>query len=270
MPFVRSHDHVRRMQALLRRPVFSGVRTIAATFTTDLPTVRRLLPPPLTPTEPLGRVWVTDVQASNIAGAFTGAGLELAAQHDGRQGWFCLAMPMNTDAAVQVGRETLGEPKKLCDVRLERKHDTIVGTVARRGVTLLTLEVTPSQQQPAGEQTSLSFHFKYLLACNGEGYDAPPRLIYKTDRLLASHLETGRARLMLSSSPHDPFGEVPVGAVGPGVYLEGEDALEARVACDVDGAAFLPWAYGNGDDWLAFAEVQKRVHGLGTRRSTAP
>ena len=120
MPFVRTVEDTRRLQAALRRPTFTGLRSIAATFRTDADVVRALLPPPLTPTEPLARVWVGDVHASNIAGGFAGAGLDLAASHEGRPGWYCLFMPMSTDSAVQVGRETLGEPKKLCDIQLDR------------------------------------------------------------------------------------------------------------------------------------------------------
>lgn len=269
MPFTRSTDDVRRMQAMLRRPVFSGLKSIAATFRTDPAVVERLLPPPLRPTEPLGRVWVADIQASNIAGAFTGAGLDLAAEHDGRQGWYCLAMPMSTDAAVQVGRETLGEPKKLCDVRLERDGGALRGTVVRRGVTLLTLEVTPGDDAGPAEQETLSFHYKYLLACDGDGYDAPPQLIYKTDVLSATETAAGPAQLTLASSPHDGFDAVPVLEMGPGVYAAGEDVIDARVACSVDPDAFLPWAYGNADDWLVFAQVQKRVHGLAPRAAAS-
>ncbi len=253
------------MQAALRRPTFSGLRSIAATFRTDPDVVRALLPPPLEPTEPLGRVWVCDVAASNIAGGFAGAGVDLAASHEGQPGWYCVLMPMSTDTAVQVGRETLGEPKKLCDIHLDPAGDTVRGTVARRGVTLITLEVTPTTALGPAQDQSVSFHYKYLLACNGDGYDAPPQLLYATHHLDATQVSVGAATMTLASSPHDALGDIPVLEVLQGTYAEGEDAVEARIACQVDGDAFLPWAFGNMDDWLAFMTVHKRVRALGAR-----
>lgn len=238
-----------------------------ATFATDADVIARLLPPPLQPSEPLARVWVGEVAASNVAGGFLGAGLDIAARHEDVQGWYCLFMPMSTDAAVQVGRETLGEPKKLCDVRLEEDGGTVRGTVARGGVTLLTLEVTPEAELGAVEEDAVAFHYKYLLSCNGDGYDAPPKLIHAVHHLKGTNVSAGRAALTLVSSPHDPLAELPVGEMGPGTVLEGSDMVEARAVCDVDADAFLPWAYADADDWFVFAEVQKRAEGL-ARRAT--
>lgn len=269
MPFVRSVDDIRRLQAIARRPTFTGLRSIAATFRTDAEVVRRLLPPPLERVDPVARVWVAEIATSNVAGGFVGAGLDLAARHGDTTGWYCLFMPMSTDTAVQVGRETLGEPKKLCDITLTKESDRVRGTVARRGVTLLTAEVEPTTELGPMEQEDVAFHFKYLLACNGDGYDAPPQLIHATHRLAARHVAVGTATVALASSAHDCLAEVPVLEVLSGMYAEGEDVVEARVACAVDGDAFLPWAYGNTDDWFVFAEVQKRAHALDRRASRA-
>ena len=268
MPFVRSTDHVKRLQGILRNPTFTGMRTIMATFTTDPGFIADLLPPPLEPSEPLARVWVGDIATSNVAGAFAGAGLDIAAQHDGRHGWYSLFMPMNTDSAVQVGRETLGEPKKLCDIRLEEGGATVRGTVARRGVTLMTLEVAPEAELGPMQEDALMFHYKYLLSCCGDGYDAPPKLIHALHHIDAAHAAAGSATLTLASTPHDTLGDLPVLEMGQGLYMEGGNVVEARAVCDVDGDAFLPWAYANADDWLVFAEVQKRAAALGPHAAT--
>jgi len=265
MPFIRSEKDVERLKAVLRRPTFSGVHSIAATFTTDPETIERLLPRPLIPTEPIARVWIADIQASNVAGSFAGAGLDVAAAYAGKRGWYSLFMPMSTDTAVQVGRETLGEPKKLCEIRLERDGETIRGTVGRLGVTLMALTFIPGGELDPMEQDDVRYHFKYLLACDGAGYDAPPKLIEATHHLRASRVTYGSASIQLASSIHDAVAEVPVIEYVNAMYVEGEDVVQARVAADVEPEAFLPWAYANTDDWLVFAEVQKRVHGLSTR-----
>jgi len=255
MRFVRPTEERTAVRDAVSRPTFLDATALTVSFRTDPGAVEELLPPGLEPSgRPLARAEVVNVGRSNCVGPFDGGGLYIRARHGDREGAYCLSMPMSTDAAVRWGRETLGEPKKVADIALDRTGDRVHGTVSRGGERLLDLDATLTEVgEPRSGETTV-FHYKYLPAASGEGFYADPALVAVTLDSEQTSTEHGTADLSLGSTVHDPLGDLPVESVRGATYAETDLTLSAEAVATVDPEAFEPYAFGVGmDDWLALA-----------------
>lgn len=191
-------------------PVPVWTTSLTAVWETDDDTIATLLPRPLVPAdEPLVRARVSRVE---FDGFVLGASVHcVRAVHDGLEGWYDLTMVMDREAAVTIGRETFGEPKKMGDVVLERDGDSVRGTVTRQGITYLELEgrVTGDLPLPP-DATRTSFYFKFLLDPSGDGFDSDPSLVHcHREETWRSH-EQVEGEVTLRESPFDPVVDLPV------------------------------------------------------------
>jgi acetoacetate decarboxylase len=59
---------------------------------------------------------------------------------------YCPWMVVDDDTALILGRELLGFPKKLADIKLEESGSSVVGTVNRKGTELIRIEGEVEQQ----------------------------------------------------------------------------------------------------------------------------
>src|SRR5215469_2054791 len=97
-----------------------ATEAVTVTYLTDPDIVASVLPPPLEPAaEPLVRV---QLQRVRIEGRppFGSAVFSVTARHGELAGDYPLFMPQSTEQSVTGGRETIGEPKKLADIAVER------------------------------------------------------------------------------------------------------------------------------------------------------
>ncbi|MEF8907683.1 MAG: acetoacetate decarboxylase family protein [Haloarculaceae archaeon] len=255
MRFVRPDEERRAVRDAVRQPAFLDATALTVSFRTDPDRVEELLPPGLEPADrPLARAEVVSVGRSNCVGPFDGGGLYVRARHGDREGAYCLSMPMSTDAAVRWGRETLGEPKKVAEVALDRTDDRVRGTVSRSGERLLDLDARLTEEGDPRSGEATVFHYKYLPAASGEGFHADPALVAVTLESTQTSAERGSADLSLGSTAHDPLGSLPVESVRGATYAETDLVLSAEEVATVDPEAFEPYAFGVGmDDWLALA-----------------
>lgn len=255
MDFVRPEEERAAVRAAVSRPKFLDATTLTVSFRTDPGVVERLLPPGLEPADqPLARAEVVSVARSNCVGPFDGGGLYVRARHGGREGAYCLSMPMSTDAAVRWGRETLGEPKKHAEVSLDRTGDRARGTVTRHGERLLDIDATLTESREPWSGETTVFHYKYLPAASGEGFHADPALVAVTLESEQTSAERGSVDLSLGSTAHDPLGSLPVESVRGATCAETDIELSAEEVATVDPEAFEPYAFGVGmDDWLALS-----------------
>jgi acetoacetate decarboxylase len=254
MSFVRTEEELAAIESRQATNEFREMRTLTVRFRTDPAFAERVLPPGLTPTEPVMEVEVSEVGASNCVGPFAGGGLYLRAAHEGREGSYCLAMPMTTDAAVTWGRELFGEPKKLAAVDLERDGDDVTGTVDRRGERVITLTGEVTEERSVDTATETVFHYKYLPDAAGDGLQFDPLLVAAEFDSEVERLRTGTGTVEFESTPHDPYGEVPVVESLGAAYSEADTVSNQEVLTTVDSEAFRPYAYATGavDDPLAY------------------
>lgn len=254
MAFTRSPEAVASIEDRIAAARFTDATVVSVRFRTDPAVVADLLPPGLEPADdPVARADVLSVGASNCVGPFDGGGLYVRSRHGDRHGAYCLSMPMSTDAAVRWGRATLGEPKKLAAVTLDRDGRTVRGRIDREE-TLVAIDATFTAQADPEPATGTVFHYKFQPAVDGSGFTAPPALVAVTNEGDPEHVETGTADLRLGTTPHDPLGHLPVEAVLGARYAETAITVRAAVVTTVNPEAFTPYAYGVGmDDWLTLA-----------------
>lgn len=256
--FVKSAEDIRRYQDVYATPSFLDIRTLAIGFLSDPDVVAELLPPPLRPAvEPRISISVSEIRQSDCVGPFNGSSVNIACTYDGRDGLYCLAMPMNTDTAVIFGRELFAEPKKLADIRLEQRGKHVRGTVTRHGITYIDLRGTFEDELAPVEQSGVSHHyyFKYLPAADGRGLAFDPQLVRVTHRGATRRVTRGAGTITFRESRHDPLIDIPVVQVLGATLSEGETDTTAEVVTTVPAALFMPYAYGKIDDFTAWADV---------------
>jgi acetoacetate decarboxylase len=140
-------------------------------------------------------------------------------------------MPVDDDMGMVGGRETYGYPKKMADkIKLEQDGNNISGSVVRKGVEILKIEGKlgdETSENPFGDSAKsvkdwdgvlsyrlLSFLFKYFISPGGSSFDYIPRLIREPIllRRISKTLKVS-GKVILSSTPVDPLGEIPVGEI---------------------------------------------------------
>ncbi|MEV8047215.1 acetoacetate decarboxylase [Streptomyces griseoluteus] len=98
-------------------------------YRTDPDALRRLVPEPLTVTNPLVRFEIMRMPDVTGLGDYTEAGQLVAVEHEGEPGEFNLAMYVDSVPAISSGREYSAYPKKSGSPSLYVDSDTLVGTL---------------------------------------------------------------------------------------------------------------------------------------------
>lgn len=262
--YVKSAEEIARIRGVLAAPAFLDTRSLTVTFETDPEVLAEILPPPLLPAaQPRASITVSEIGRSNCVGPFNGCLVNFACSYGGKDGNYCLTMPMSTDLAVIFGRELYAEPKKLAQVSLQQRPGHIRGTVTRYGIPYIEIsgafEGEPREIEPVSRE-SRQFYFKFFPSADGHGLAGDPQLVCVTHRGITRRVAEGSGTITLRESPHDPVIDVPVLSVTGAVYSEGETHTSAEVLATVPADLFLPWAYGKMDDLLVFATEPELAH----------
>ncbi len=123
-------------------------RAVAAVFTVggDL---NDLIPDGLrlASANPIGMVMIAEYGGSTLGRYLELTSFVQVVDESGRLGMYIPYIYVTNDSAMAAGREVLGAPKKLADIRLEDSYDTIQGTMDRpAGKRLATLTMAPSSR----------------------------------------------------------------------------------------------------------------------------
>lgn len=265
------------LQAMSRRAEFrsefTGAEMLLAVYRTDPAVVARILPRPLKPAPlPLVLAFVARYPQTNFGSAYNEGALIVQASFRGELGGYCLAMPVDEDNALIAGRELYGFPKKIAEqIRIDTVRNTTVGRVVRKGTEILRIELEPdapadlaslamlgAARPDDGGRTCLplsSYLFKFFPSPDGRSFDYIPRLVRQVTLFRPRDgLRRGRARVVVTSSPLDPLGEVPVigtpiacvHGVWDNTMLPGD--VVARVW---NPRRFLPYAFFKHDTTVA-------------------
>jgi len=267
--FVKTPDEIKKIQSVYARCQFLGARTLSVAFETTSAAVRALLPPPLEPTaEPLGLASIGEVSSSNCVGAFKSGGLFIRARYRDIIGNYCLVMPTSTPEAMTFGRELFGEPRKMAKIIFERQDEFVWGSAERQEVRYLSLRGRLTGMAATGRYETSDFFFKYSPRADGIGFDSPPQLVQVLRDTNIEAARRGRGELILRDSPHDTVADIPITQVIEAVYTESHVYNSARVLCEVDPEAFLPYAFAKAD---AFEVVNQGtlLHAQAARKTRA-
>jgi acetoacetate decarboxylase len=198
---------------------------------------------------------VANYPKTNFSVAYRESALFLMVEHDGVEGLFCLAMPVDDDIALILGREVFGYPKKMANIYLEREGSDFRGGTERHGVHFLEMKARlggtfndPGAQQLIADSISTNpdlvvYNYKYFPAPERNGFDYNPRLIRETVTRRIKSLEFGEAQLVFNPSRHDPWSDVEIVKVYGATYSVADATmLPGEVVAEADPVEFAPFA----------------------------
>lgn len=262
MSFVKTREELKQIQKILSNTQYYQMRMLAITFRTTPEFVKAVLPPPLEPDEPTGYAFVGDFAASNCIGPFGGGGVYISCCYNGHKGNYCLSLPMDSEAAVILGRDYFGEPKKMARFYFEKKDNLVTGWTERYGIRFLELEARLNQDLPCPDSpvVRVNYLFKYSHKASGEpGFDLNPVLIRHESHRPITKNQLGAGKLIFRESSYDPIAEIPLIEIGTASYSEGFISTKAWKVADVDPAAFYPYSHSPAryEPWGLMAGLTK-------------
>jgi acetoacetate decarboxylase len=263
MGFVKSKDELKRT-TLGKGGLyeFYDAEMLVVMWETKPQIIKRLLPPPLKPTErPLVTALFAHYPKTNFGLFYYEGALFLRAQFNGIAGNYCLAMPVTRDTAMAGGREEFGYPKKIANIKFRRSAHSIRAQVERHGIRFIevrakltgktnTEEFQSIVLSETSEEGGVAYNFKHFFAPDQTGFDYKPRLIRERSILRPNVVEWAEAEVFLAHSEYDPWAEVEIVRVLGAVYTVGNNTmLRGDVVAEVDPVAFKPYAYLKWDFW---------------------
>jgi len=165
-----------------------------------------LLPPALHPSIPLWGNLMFREHATSPVGPFVLAELRAIGRAGIHPGGYTFGAFATTDAAVAFLRDHYGWPVRRGDVRIDRRHDAIVGSVRVDGRTVA--EAALERAEPIAPSDVL-YHVSFHLARVGEDV----RLVQVEPRYTPASAERGTPRVRAFEP--DAFGEPRVKLVNP-------------------------------------------------------
>ena len=245
--WVTTPEKLREAEARYLDPKDSGLvaHSVQHFYETDPDVIADLLPPPLTPGD-APEVWVSIGHMPDINLGV--AQVAVACRYRDEAGWYCLHLPMTSEAAVVGGRERYGENKKIADIRFERDGDHIEASVTRYGITYLEFvgDAVERVDSPA-EEVVPHYYFKYSLAADGNGFDHEPLLVRSVHTRKPKSVERVDGKLVLRDSNFDPVADLPIERDLRAMYTERTAFIAAKAVEKVDPDAFLPYVYQRYD-----------------------
>ena len=236
-----------------------SVQSIRALYETEPEIAKALLPRPLEP----AAVPEIFVQFANVAMHFSedrtvqigAATVGVACSHEGRPGYYVLAMPMEGEFVVIGGREKYGEPKKIAETEFSLHRDHVNAKVTRHGVTFLELDGNIGEAADSPKQFTEHFYcYKALPAAvpdandNG-GFDGDvllTMLTWERDYNSVRLIEDGQ--IILRESPRDPLVDVPVKRLIRMEFAEGASRTGGEVLRSVPGEWLQPFLVQRYDE----------------------
>jgi len=194
-----------------RRAIWTGARMVFVDVPVDAAAVAPWVPFPLRLAPPArASVFIADYPETTFGSVYREAAVLLHVRMAGVPMVFCPWMVVDDDRALILGRELLGYPKKMADIRFDEAQDRFVGTVTRRGTEVMRIEGAigaPHTSPPPGigrravnVRTLMSFLPGHLLTFR------PIETVHDCRHLAAT--------VRLQSSAEDPIGIATGGATG--------------------------------------------------------
>jgi acetoacetate decarboxylase len=254
--YVKTLEQVKRDAEVNPEFLSSTVRSIRVVYETDPALAAALVPRPLEPA-PRPEIAVTFSHVAmhvspeltvEIASAIFGA----RAVYDGVPGIWLVTMPMTAEQAVLGGRDTYGEPKKIAQIRFERKGDAVSAAVTRLGIAYLEARGRLGESLGPRQLTEYGYTMKALPSCDpdakGAGFDGDPLLVRLEWQHAHAEVRRVEGELLLRESPFDPVADLPVRRLVRMEYEEGTTRSNGRVLRSVPGEWLLPFLHQRYDD----------------------
>ncbi|MFJ8728703.1 acetoacetate decarboxylase [Streptomyces bauhiniae] len=183
-------------------------------YRTDPEALRRLVPEPLTVTDPVVRFEMMRMPDTTGLGDYTEAGQLIAVEHEGEYGEFNLAMYVDSVPAISSGREYSAYPKKGGSPTLYVDSDTLVGTLDYGTLRVATATMGYKHHALDLDEARTEISTPTFMVKTVPHYDGTPRICELvrtriTDVSVKSAF-TAPARLELFAHVMAPLADLPV------------------------------------------------------------
>ncbi|MGA5319245.1 acetoacetate decarboxylase [Streptomyces seoulensis] len=183
-------------------------------YRTDPEALRRLVPEPLTVTDPVVRFEIMRMPDTTGLGDYTEAGQLIAVEHEGEKGEFNLAMYVDSVPAISSGREYSAYPKKGGSPTLYVDSDTLVGTLDYGTLRVATATMGYKHHVLDPDEALAEISTPAFMVKTVPHYDGTPRICELvrtriTDVTVKSAF-TAPARLQLFAHVMAPLADLPV------------------------------------------------------------
>jgi acetoacetate decarboxylase len=227
-------------------PIWSQAVTVV--FETDPEAIAAVLPRPLEPSVPTARLRIAVVDLGTGLQPFGAGWFGVRARHGETEGEYALFMPMTTEQATVGGRETFGEPKKMADMALNVKGNSVEGRVARMGSMVAEVSGSLGPEAPGYEIDKLDFYFKLLPDPSGTGLEGDPAFVYCRRHEVARVVRPVSGECKLLDAPLDPIADFPMGKVLSFDYAELSSSQRGEVVGRVPAQWLEPYMHQRYDD----------------------
>jgi len=213
---------------------YENAKLFLALFYAPEESLRKVLPPPLRPSDMNLMGLMCGQQPCKETGTFMESGVLaqcLFKNPDTKEDevgvHFCHNY-VDTDVAMAAGREIWGYPRKMAAISMDWKGDTLVAKTVRDGVTLLKATCTFTDD---GEwiDSGPNVNVKVIPSVTGKGYD----LASITAAYLKYTIKKGRSgevQVELKSGPRDDLSMVKIESTMIGLYFDTDIFLPAGKA----------------------------------------
>jgi acetoacetate decarboxylase len=256
--YVKSADQIKELLSVYAAPKFFQQTTMNFLYETKLEAISALLPPPLQPTDSAVVTVSSGVCAeSNCISSFSGTYVLVPCKYNDIQGSYVVHMIMDTDRAIIFGRETMGEPKKFGRTSLATNGVNVEMSAERLGTEYIKVKGTLDMDLDTSNMPDEMniFFFKSLPACDGSGLEFDPILVMNRARVQYHWMKQGKGEIQLEMTDHDFIHELE--CIHPlGLYYGLLDITgESKKIATVNSKDFLPYAFGNIDDYLLLNNI---------------
>ena len=196
--------------------MWTNARVLAVGVAVSPQTASAWLPEALSAGEPpTATLFVADYPETSFGVVYRESGILLHVKDARGTAAHCPWMVVDDDAALILGREMLGFPKKLAEIALEERGDRVVGTVRRRGTEILRVEATLG----ATEADPAPLFGRRLVNAIGTPVTGMKLvdLAPAAERIRSSR--AAEAKVTLASGDRDPLGELQPAPSGPARLL---------------------------------------------------
>jgi acetoacetate decarboxylase len=139
----------RTLQGAPKEPSINNGYMLQNFYRTRKEIVREILPPPLeVPGDPQVYVYHCFWEKPAFGSGYYESAQMVRARHQGREGWYLLAMYVDEDVSLWIGRELFGLPKRMAKVTLERDGNVVRGTTTRHGIKIMTADMQIKEARP--------------------------------------------------------------------------------------------------------------------------
>jgi acetoacetate decarboxylase len=251
MGLVKTPEEIARIEQVMAHPRFVNSEMLFVDFLTDPEIAAHVLPPPLEPADTPRISAMIGRWQSNCVGDYCGGAIYVAARHEGVDGDYVLAMYMDADPAIILGRDLFGEPKKVARSQLYRSGSRFRAWVERGGVRLIDIQADLPEDVGPSEGEGVNFNFKARPAVSGSGLEEDAILTLANFHITVHAARAGTGSVTLGSTVHDPLDELRIASVLGARFVECDIAAESRAVTTVPAEQFLPYHHGRHDDWSA-------------------